>query len=275
MTPNFAHADGPLPLGRVGPRSVSLGQLVRRVQDYTKKWPEPTRYPRNAEVCATDTDHGFERLLRECLEDALLPGQVSGVRDLGMGDGRTPAVVPRHELDLILLCDEGRFVIEAKAWQEEAGKEAVIVFLAKILDFMAAPTFDPFGPIFAGFIALNGFSDAALRIVFACGLTPITRRAEQLSFGYLDALLGAAVDESTKRGWTALEQGLRECRATLTPYVTHEKKGMSGTFVFDSDSIVVDLHGIRHASEMYDEARAAHHKAMTCYRQFMEAVRSG
>jgi hypothetical protein len=34
MTPNFAQADGPLPLGRVGPRSVSLGELVRRVQDY-------------------------------------------------------------------------------------------------------------------------------------------------------------------------------------------------------------------------------------------------
>lgn len=85
-----------------------------------------------------------------------------------------------------------------------AGKEAVIVFLAKILDFMAAPTLDPLGPIFAGFIALNGFSDAALRIVFACGLTPFTRRPDQLSFGYLDALLGAAADEGVKRNWTAL-----------------------------------------------------------------------
>lgn len=98
---------------------------MRRIQDYTKKWPEPTRYPRNAEICATDTDHGFERLLRECLDDALLPGQVSGIRDLGMGDGRTPAVVPRHELDLILRCDEGRFVIEAKAWQAEADMHEV------------------------------------------------------------------------------------------------------------------------------------------------------
>jgi hypothetical protein len=50
---------------------------------------------------------------------------------------------------------------------------------------------------------------------------------------------------------------------------------MSGTFVFDADSVRVDLQGIRHASEMYDEARAAHRKAMSCYRRFKEAVRSG
>ncbi len=275
MLSNFGTStDGALPpMGlSVVHRPTPLAELVRRIQTYTKKWPEPTRYPGNAEICATDSDQGFERLLRECLDDALLPGQVSGIRDLGMGDGRTPAVVPRHELDLILRCDEGRFVIEAKAWQAEAGKEAVIVFLAKILDFMAAANVEPLGPIFAGFIALNGFSDAALRIMFACGLTPFTRRADQLAFGFVDALLGGAASESAKRGWAALEQSLREHRAAITPFVVHEKKGMSETFLFDSDSAVVDLEGIRHASEMFDEACTARQHAMTCYRQFKEAV---
>lgn len=276
MTSDHEPSDNRPPTSvRLGARSVTLIELVQRVQDYTKRWPEPTRYPGNAEICATDTDRGFERLLRECLNDVLLPGQVSGARDLGIGDGRTPAVVPRHELDLILRCDEGRFVIEAKAWQQEAGKEAVIVFLAKILDFMAAPTLEPLGPIFTGFIALNGFSEAALRIVFACGLTPFTQRAEQLSFAYMDVLLSAAVAESVKRNWPELEQELRECRASLTPYAAQEKKGMSDTFVFDADSVLVDLQGIRHASDMFDESRAAHRNAMTCYRRFKEAVRSG
>ena len=233
------------------------------------------RHPHNAEIAATDADQGFERFLRECLDDALLPGHVSGVRDMGIGDGRTPAVVPRHELDLIVRCDEGRFVIEAKAWHGEVGKEAVVVFLAKILDFMSAATFEPLGPIFAGFIALNGFSDAALRVMFTCGLIPFTKRAEHLAFRYVDDLLGAAASESKKRGWPVLDRSLRENRAALTPYLAQEGKAISQTFLFDSDSAVVDLEGIRRAAEMFDESRTAHLQAMNCYRQFKEAIGPG
>jgi hypothetical protein len=67
-----------------------------------------------------------------------------------------------------------------KAWRGEVGKEAVIVFLAKILDFMAAASFEPLTPIFAGFIALTTFSDAVLRIMFTCGLIPLTKSSDQL-----------------------------------------------------------------------------------------------
>ena len=252
----------------------TLGELVQRIQSYTKQWPEPLRYPRNAEIAATDTDRGFERLLRESLDDALLPGDVSEIRDMGMGRGWTPAVVPRHELDLIVSCHEGRFVIEAKAWQGEVGKEAVIVFLSKILDFMAAVNFEPLGPIFSGFIALGGFSDAALRIIFTCGLIPFTQRADQLAFRYVDALLGTAASKSQKRGWSDLEQPLTEHRGALTPYLAREGRGISQTFFFDTDSVVVDLESIRRSSEMFDEARTAHQQAMTCYRQFKEEAAS-
>ena len=231
-------------------RSRTLGDLVHQIQLYTKKWPEPLRYPRNYQIGATDSDGGFERLLRESLDDAMLPGQVSGTRDMEMGDGRTPGVVPRHELDLILRCNEGRFVIEAKAWQGEVGKEAVIVFLAKMLDFMAAVNVEPLGPIFAGFIGLNGFSDAALRIMFTCGVIPFTKRPEQLAFRYVDALARGAASHSQKHGWSDLERSLREHRTALTPYLAQEGKDMSRTFLFDLDSAVVDLESIRRASEM-------------------------
>jgi hypothetical protein len=104
-------------------RIHSLRQLVGRIQSYTKEWPAPLRYPRNAEIGATDADQGFERLLRESLDDALMPGQVSGIRDMGMGDDLMPAIVPRHELDFILGCEEGRFVVEAKRGGGKSAKK--------------------------------------------------------------------------------------------------------------------------------------------------------
>lgn len=253
-------------------RVHSLRQLVGRIQSYTKEWPAPLRYTRNAEIGATDTDQGFERLLRESLDDALMPGQVSGIRDMGMGDDLVPAIVPRHELDLMLGCEEGRFVVEAKAWQGEVGKEAVIVFLAKILDFMAATGFEPVTPIFAGFIALTSFSDAALRIIFTCGLIPLTKSADQLAFHYVDTLLEAAAKKCQTRDWPEQEQLLRKHRAQLTPYLAQEGKSISRTFLVDQDSMLVDLEGIRRSSEMFDEARTAHRNAMNCYRQFTEAL---
>lgn len=270
--PHSAATTPTLPTRDVVAHPQALDALVSRIQEYTKKWPEPLRYSQNVHIGATDTDQGFERILRETLEGALPVGHVSGLRDLGIGDGRASAIVGQHELDLILQCDEGRFVIEAKAWQGEVGKEAVTIFIAKILDFMAALNFDPLGPVFAGFIGLAGFSEAALRVMFAFGVTPFTRCSSQLSFRYVDAILLGTLRESQKRGWSAWVDTLTEHRAALTPFLAQEGKSMSQTCHFDVDSAVIDLDGIRRASEMFDEGRIAHQQALTCYREVRKAI---
>jgi len=254
------------------PQVLPLDNLVCRIQNYTKDWPEPLRYSHNAHIAATDTDQGFERLLREAMEVALPFGHTSGIRDLGMGDGRTPAIVRRHELDLILRCREGRLAIEAKAWREEVDKDAVIIFLAKVLDFMAMINFEPLGPVYLGFIGLHGFSEAALRIIFACGIIPFTKRTEQLSYRFLDSLLLTAATKCQERGWSDREHALRAQRAALTPFVAQEGKDLSQIFLFEPDSAIVDLEGIRRASEMFDEARVAHRQAVTSYREFRRAI---
>lgn len=272
MTSDVVLFTKPSPGVDAGAHAWALDDVVCLVQNYTKNWPEPLRHPRNAHIAASDTDRGFERLLREMLENALPLGHVSHIRELGMGDGRTPAVVPQHELDLILRCHEGRFVVEAKAWEGEVGKEEVIIFLAKTLDFMAARSFDPLGPVVVGFIGLNGFTEAAQRALFAFGVVPLTKRPEQLSFRFVHALLFRVEREARRRGLNEHACNLNEQRATLAPFLHQEGKSLSKTFQLDADAAVVDIDGIRRASDMFGEARVAHHHAMTCYREAKKAI---
>ncbi len=273
MTSDVVHLSTPsLQVLNPATRSWALDDVVSLVQDYTKKWPEPRRHPRNAYVAATDTDGGFERFLREMLQNTLPIGHVSDIHDLGIGDARRPAIVAQHELDLVLSCQEGRFVIEAKAWDGEVGKEDVIIFLSKILDFMAARSFDPLGTVLTGFIGLSGFTEAALRAMFALGVVPFTRCAEQISFRFIDTLLLRMVRTCQERGLSDRIPDLRKQRAALTPFLHQEGKSLSQTFQFEADAAVVDLDGIRRASEMFDEGRTAHQQAMACYREVRKAI---
>lgn len=250
-----------------------LDQLVLHVQEYTRRWPEPLGYSENIHIGGTDTDRGFERILRESLERNLPAGEVSGIRDLGIGDGRSAAVVPHHELDLVVRCGPGRFVLEAKAWQGDVGKEEVILFLSKVLDFMSATNFEPLGPLFTGFVGLNGFTEAALRIMFAWGVIPFTQRREQISFRVLDALLSGLTAQCGTRGWWDRERTLSEQRAVLMPFVSREGRPVSDTFRLDSNEATVDVDGIRWAAGMFEEAREAHRQALVCYREARAALR--
>ena len=247
-----------------------IDDAVIIVQNFARKWPEPLRLPCNAHFETSDSDRGFERLLRECLEGRFPHGDVSTIRDLRFGGDGIPAIVPQHELDLILRCDEGKFVLEAKAWSSEVDKEPVIVFLAKVLDFLAGVNMDAPCPIRLGFIGLNGFSDAALRIMFAYGITPFTgARPNQYSFQYLDSLLGKAVGECQREGWEDTEQTLRERRSALTPFTAQEGRDLCKTVYFDEESAIVDVECLRRASEMFDESRDEHTRALQAYRAFL------
>jgi hypothetical protein len=72
-----------------------------------------------------------------------IPGDVSIAREFHFNDDRHGAVVPHHELDLVMRLSDGPFVLEAKAWTDVVDKEPVIVFLAKMLDCLASPSTNP------------------------------------------------------------------------------------------------------------------------------------
>jgi hypothetical protein len=261
---SFASSSG-------APRAcLPTDRAVCVIQDFTRAWPSQLRYSHNAHIAASDTDEGFERLLREALDGVFPAGDVSGIRDLGLGDGIVPVLVPQHEIDLILRCREGKFVLEAKAWAAEVGKEPVIIFLAKVLDFLASSSFDFSTPVHLGFIGLGGFSEAAHRAMFATGIVPFTKsRPDQIAFKFLDSLLARGIRVSERNEWSDLEDKMRARRAALSPFLALEGRDLCKTFGLNGDSAVVDLDGIRKAAEMFEEGREEHRRALAAYRAFL------
>jgi hypothetical protein len=250
---------------------LSLRSVTARVQEYTKAWPEPLRYPVQAALASGDTDGGFERLLRSTLEGICLAGDVSAARELGFGDGRSGAIVPSHELDLIVRTSTGSLVLEAKCWQDEVDKDPVIVFLGKVLDFMWNPGFgdNHDEEISLGFIGLKGFSQAALRLMFAFGVVPFTQRGDQLSFLHLDSLLEKASDESSRAGWNEIADLLVAQRTALAPFISIEGRSLGDVFHCDADSAAFDLGRIKRAANVFEESRAVHNTALSVFRDFL------
>ncbi len=146
---------------------MNLGQVILTVQHFTRRWPEVKRFPGEAARAEGDTDGGFERHLRANLEAVGIPGDVALARELHFHDGRPGAIVPQHELDLVMRLSEGPCVLEAKAWTAVVDKDPIIVFLGKVLDFIASPRSDSLtDSLKVGFIGLSGFTEAARRIMF-------------------------------------------------------------------------------------------------------------
>jgi hypothetical protein len=163
------------------PDRVTLESLVCHIQRFTKHWPEHLRsYPELASQASSDSDGGFERLLRHHVETQCPAGDVSRPRELGFGVARTGLVIPNHEIDLIVITTDCRFVLEAKAWaKDEVGKEDIIIFLYKIFDFLASPIFEDASDVIrCGFIGRKGFTEAALRLLFAIGIIPFSSSSD-------------------------------------------------------------------------------------------------
>jgi hypothetical protein len=247
--------------------AVDLDQVVLTVQNFTRNWPDVKRFPADAARAEGDADGGFERLLRATLETLGVPGDVALARELHFHDSRIGAVVPNHELDLVMRLTDGPCILEAKAWSGVVDKDAVIVFLGKVLDFIVAPKFDALADsLKVGFIGLSGFTEAARRIMFSFGVVPFSRVGSDLSFRFLDLrladlerLAGAAGDPSF--------EDVAAARAYLVPFVAFEARKLTAILRVDGDEAIVDLSALRRGAALYDEARVAHARALEVYRK--------
>jgi hypothetical protein len=252
---------------------ITLERLVYGIQHFTKHWPEQLRaYPDLAAQASMDSDGGFERLIRCHVESHCPAGDVSRPRETCFSDSRTGLIIPHHEIDLIVTTTDCRFVVEAKAWSRgEVGKDDVIIFLYKILDFLVSAAFEAEAEVIrCGFIGRSGFTEAALRLLFAAGIIPFSNRSDCVSFHHLDALLERAAIDC--RGWGITDEAvaLEQSRADMTPFLALERRPLTGLIVFDSDSVLVDMQSVRLAAASFDESRAVHRRALESYRRFRE-----
>jgi len=225
------------------------------------------RFPGDAARAEGDTDGGFERLLRANLEEVGVPGDVALARELHFYDGRHGAIVPQHELDLVMRLSDGPCVLEAKAWTAVVDKDPIIVFLGKVLDFIATPRFDAVADsLKVGFIGMSGFTAAARRIMFSFGVVPFSKVGDDLSFRFIDLQLA----ELERRCRNASEVGVDEvitARAFIEPFVAFESRKLTAIVRVEGDEAIVDLVGLRRGAALYEEARAAHTFALDIYRK--------
>lgn len=246
---------------------MTFDSVVLTVQNFTRRWPDVKRFPGDAACAAGDTDGGFERLLRARLEEAGVPGDVARARELHFDDGREGAIVPQHELDLVIRLTDCTCVLEAKAWHDVVDKDAVIVILGKVLDFVAAPRFDAVqDSLRVGFIGLSGFTEAARRIMFSFGVVPFSRFGADLSFRFMDLRL-AELERRCNNAGDACEEEVMTARAHIGPFVAFEDAKLTDTVRVEGDEAIVDLGRLRRGAALYEEARAAHGHALGVYRK--------
>lgn len=246
---------------------MNLDKVVLTVQNFTRRWPDVKRFPGEAARAKGDTDGGFERLLRAQLEEVGVPGDVALARELHFHDGRHGAVVPQHELDLVMRLDDGPCVLESKAWRDVVDKDPIIVFLGKVLDFIAAPRFDALADsLKVGFIGLAGFTEAARRIMFSFGIVPFSRVGADLSFRFIDLQLAELERRCNNAGDDSAEEVV-SARAFIGPFVAFESRKLTEIVRIEDDEAIVDLGGLRRGAALYEEARAAHAFALDVYRQ--------
>lgn len=246
---------------------MNLDKVILTIQHFTRRWPDVKRYPGDAERTEGDTDGGFERLLRANLEAIGVPGEIALARELHFTDGRQGAIVPQHEHDLVMRLDDGPCVVEAKAWADVVDKDPVIVFLAKVLDFVAAPRFDAVAEsLKVGFIGLSGFTEAARRIMFSFGVVPFSRVGADLSFRFIDLQLADLERRCNNAGDVGTEE-LVSARSLIEPFVAFESRKLTAIVRIEGDEAVVDLAGLRRGTALYEEARDAHAYALEVYRQ--------
>jgi hypothetical protein len=260
----FGHVFATGRLGYV--TAMTIDQVVLSVQRFARRWPDIKRFPGDTEQAENDTDGGFERLLRASLEEVGLPGDVALARELHYHDNRHGAMVSQHELDIVLRLEDGPCVIESKAWSDTVDKDAIIILLAKVLDFIAAPKFDATADsIRVGFIGLAGFTEAARRIMFAFGVIPFSRNGADLSFRFLELQLAELGRHAEGIGATESDR-IKVAREIITPFVAYESRLLTTVVRMEGDQCVVDLASIRRGAELYDESRAAHSFALDVYR---------
>lgn len=120
-------------------------------------------------------DQGFEQRFRESCLRELRDWSIASEREFSLGAGLGTASGVGHEVDIIARHPSLIAVMEIKNWSGTSpGKNDVIVFFAKILDYLAAnPTLIE-EDVCLAFMSRNSFDSSGLAACLGLGIHPVT-----------------------------------------------------------------------------------------------------
>lgn len=118
-------------------------------------------------------DEGFEQRFRESCVRNLTDWIISEQRELRLGAVLDTASGGAHEIDLIARHPTVIAILEAKNRGDLPGKNDVIVFYAKVLDYLLANPALAMGDICLAFMSRNSFDDSGLAACLGLGIHPV------------------------------------------------------------------------------------------------------
>lgn len=136
-----------------------------------KEWPHAEREDL--------PDQGFERQFRAFLR-GLGNWEVSDERELHFGAGIMPASGTAHEVDIVANHPEVRAVAELKNHSAAVGKNDVIVFFAKVLDYILANPVLALKQICLAFVCRASFEPRGLAACLGLGIHPVCSKIRPL-----------------------------------------------------------------------------------------------
>jgi hypothetical protein len=172
-------------LRRTRPTASAVGREQQMPIRFPEHWERPTvdfltqsflfvrdQWPHA--VREQTPDQGFEQRLREHFTDRLQGWSISAHREMQLAAGLYSASGTLHEIDIIAARSGIRAIAEVKNYQDTPGKNDVIVFHAKILDYFIANADLLQDEICLLFIASTNFDDAPLAACLGLGIHPVT-----------------------------------------------------------------------------------------------------
>lgn len=163
MTPTL-----PIPTARSSP---TLRFLKACYEFVVKEWPHAQQ-----EVLP---DRGFERQFRAFVRD-LGSWEVSDERELHLGADYVPASGTTHEVDIVASHSNVQAVAELKNHAVAVGKNDVIVFFAKVLDYVLANPVIALKEICLAFVCRASFDPRGLAACLGLGIHPVCSKIRPL-----------------------------------------------------------------------------------------------
>ena len=149
----------------IAPPIDSLNFLKCCYRFVSREWHHAAREP--------VPDDGFEQRFRESCIRNLPDWIISEQRELRLGAGLDTASGVAHEIDLVARHPTVIAILEAKNRGDLPGKNDVIVFYAKVLDYLLANPALAMGDICLAFMSRNSFDDSGLAACLGLGIYPV------------------------------------------------------------------------------------------------------
>lgn len=147
------------------PSKASLEVLIRCYKFVNEEWTHVER--------VSVPDEGFEQRFRESCVQHLNGWTISEERELRLGAGLDTASGVAHEVDLIARHPNVTAVLELKNRGDAIGKNDVIIFFAKVLDYLLANPTLAMQEVNLAFMSRNAFEPRGLAACLGLGIHPI------------------------------------------------------------------------------------------------------